>query len=436
MKLRGRLGALEEREFRLLWLSRVVSDFGDRFALIGLAFAVLDIKASAATLGYVFAARAASNLVFLQAAGVWADRVPRQLLMLASDVGRGSTQAVLAFLLLTGRADVWHLIVLAVVYGIAEAFFGPASQGLVPQTVKPEHLHQANAMMSLSRNVTGILGPAAAGVVIAISSTGAAIAVDAATFAVSAAFLAAMRLAFTKPVRQRFVTELKDGWTEFTRHAWIWVSVVFFGLFHLTALACFFVLAPVIAKRELGGASAYATIMVGAGAGAVVGSLVAMRYKPRRQLVVVFLSTALWSVVLVGYAVTNSVPAITAAAFLGAMSMNYGAAFWFTALQEHVPPHALSRVSSYDWLGSWLFLPLGYVLVGPVAETIGYTETLLLAVGWTIFSSAAMLLIPSVRNLRAGTAGRAEDAAARAIERTRGPAPDPAHMPGPGEPTG
>lgn len=400
MRLRGRLGALEEREFRLLWLSRVVSDFGDRFALIGLAFAVLDIKASAATLGYVFAARTVSNLVLLQTAGVWADRVPRQLLMLASDIGRGGAQAVLAFLLLTGRAEVWHLIVLAAIYGVAEAFFGPASQGLVPQTVRPERLHQANAMMSLSRNVTGIAGPAAAGVVIAISSTGWAIAVDAATFAVSAAFLGAMRVAFTKPVRQRFLTELKDGWSEFTRQTWIWVSVLHFGLFHMTALACFFVLTPVIAKKELGGSSAYATIMVGAGLGAVVGSLLAMRFKPQRQLVVAFLTVALWSIVLVGYALTSSVAIITASAFVGAMAMNYGAAFWFTALQEHVPAHARSRVSSYDWLGSWLFLPLGYVLVGPVAETIGYDTTLLLAVGWTVFSSLAILAIPSVRNLR------------------------------------
>ncbi len=191
-----------------------------------------------------------------------------------------------------------------------------------------------------------------------------------------------------------------EGWNEFTRQTWIWVSVVYFGLFHLTALACFFVLAPVIAKRELGGSSAYATIMVGAGLGAVVGSLVAMRYRPSRSLVIVFLSCAVWCVVLVGYALSDSVPLITACAFVGAMSMNYGAAFWFTAMQEHVPRHALSRVSSYDWLGSWLFLPLGYVLIGPVAETIGYDETLLIAVGWTLASSLAILMIPSVRNLR------------------------------------
>jgi predicted MFS family arabinose efflux permease len=255
-------------------------------------------------------------------------------------------------------------------------------------------------MMSLSRNVTGILGPAAAGVVIAISSTGWAIAVDAATFAVSAAFLAAMRLAFTKPERLRFITELVEGWNEFTRQAWIWLSVLYFGLFHLTALASFFVLTPVIAKRELGGSSAYATIMVGAGLGAVVGSLAAMRFRPRRSLVIVFSGTGLWTVVLIGYALSDSVPLITACAFLGAMAMNYAAAFWFTAMQEHVPRHALSRVSSYDWLGSWLFLPLGYVLIGPVAETIGYDETLLIAAGWTVFSSLAILLIPSVRNLR------------------------------------
>ena len=399
--LRGRLGALEEPEFRRLWLSRVVSDFGDRFALIALAFAVLDIRASAATLGYVFAARTISNIVFLQAAGVWADRLPRHLVMLASDVGRGGAQGVLAVLLLTGRAEVWHLIALAAIYGMAEAFFGPASQGLVPQTVRPERLHQANAMMSLSRNVTGIAGPAAAGVLIALSSTGWAIAVDAATFAVSAAFLSAMRPAFTKPARQRFMTELREGWSEFTRQTWIWVSVIHFALFHATALASFFVLGPVIAKEELGGASAYATIMSSAGVGSVVGSLLAMRFRLQRQLVVCFGTLLVWPVYLVALALTQALALISICAFVAAAAMNFGAAFWFTALQEHVPAHARSRVSSYDWLGSWLFLPLGYVLVGPTAEWIGYEATLLVAAGWTVASSLAILAIPSVRRLRA-----------------------------------
>jgi MFS family permease len=417
--LRGRLGALEEREFRLLWLSRVVSDFGDRFALIALAFAVLDIKASAATLGYVFAARIVSNVAFLQVAGVWADRLPRQKVMLASDLGRGAAQAVLAFLLLTGRAEVWHLLVLTAVYGSAEAFFAPASQGLVPQTVRADRLQQANAMMSLSRNATGIVGPAAAGVVIAVSSTGWAIAVDAATFAVSAAFLSVMRPAFSKPARQRFLTDLREGWSEFTRQTWIWVSVIHFALFQAIALSAFFVLGPVIAQDDLGGSSAYATIMVGAGFGSVVGSLLAMRFRLERQLVVCFLTLLVWPIVLVAYALTPPLAVITIFAFVAAMAMNFGAAFWFTALQEHVPPHARSRVSSYDWLGSWLFLPLGYLLIGPTAERIGYDVTLVVAAGWTVASSLAILLIPSVRNLR--STARVEGVDEAAFDDSSGP---------------
>jgi MFS family permease len=400
MRLIGRLGALQEREFRLLWLGRVVSDFGDRLGLIGLAFAVLDIKSSAATLGYVFAARTISNVALYLVSGVWADRMPRQLVMLASDVGRGVAHAVLAALILTGTAEVWHLIVLAAVYGSAEAFFDPAAQGLVPQTVSSDRLQQANALISLSRNVTGIAGPAAAGVIVAFSSPGWAIAADAATFGVSALFLAAMRPAFTRPARNRFLTDLREGWAEFTAQTWIWACVTHFALFQFAALAPFFVLAPVIAKEELGGASAYATIFSCAGIGSVTGSLLAMRIQPRRPLLVAFLLLIVWAPQLAALGLAAPVPVIAASAVVSAAAMNFSATLWFTALQQHVPAHARSRVSSYDFMGSLLFLPLGYVLVGPIADAIGTDTTLLASVAWTVLSSLAILAIPSVRGLR------------------------------------
>jgi MFS family permease len=405
VKLAGRLGALEEREFRLLWLSRVVSDFGDRFGTIGLAFAVLGIKASAAALAYVLAARTATNVALFLVAGVWADRLPRQRVMLVSDLGRGLATAGIAVLLLTGRAEIWHLVVLAGVYGAAEAFFGPASQGLVPQTVTPARLQQANALMSLSRNVTGIAGPAAAGVVIALSSPGWAIAVDAVTFAVSAAFLLRMRVPFTKPAKQTFLTDLREGWTEFTRRTWVWVCVTHFALFQFAALAPFFVLGPLIAKRDLGGASAYATITACGGIGSVIGSLAALRFHPDRQLVAAFLSLVIWTPVLVAYAVAAPVWVISVLALVAAAGMNFAGTLWFTTLQQHVPQHALSRVSSYDWAGSVMVLPLGYILVGPIADAIGAEATLLGAAAWTVFSSFAILIIPSVRNVRRSDSG-------------------------------
>jgi MFS family permease len=400
VKLRGRLGALEEREFRLLWLSRVVSDFGDRFGVIGLAFAVLAIERSAAALAYVLAARTIASIALFLVAGVWADRLPRQRVMLASDVGRGLATAIMAFLLLTDRAEIWHLVVLAGVYGAAEAFFGPASQGLVPQTVTPARLQQANGLMSLSRNVTGIAGPAAAGVVIALSSPGWAIAVDAATFAVSAAFLLRMRVAFTKPAKQTFLTDLREGWSEFTRRTWVWTCVCHFALFQFAALAPFFVLGPLIAEEELGGASAYATITAFSGIGSVIGSLAAMRFHPERQLVAAFLSLVIWTPVLIGFALAAPVWVISAIALVAAAGMNFAGTLWFTALQQHVPQHALSRVSSYDWAGSVLFLPLGYILVGPLAEQFGAADVLYAAAAWTVISSVGILAIPSVRNLR------------------------------------
>jgi MFS family permease len=401
VKLRGRLGPLEEREFRLLWFSRVVSDFGDRFGVIGLAFAVLAIERSAAALAYVLAARTVASIALFLVAGVWADRLPRQRVMLASDLGRGLAMAAMAVLLLTGRAEVWHLVALAAVYGAAEAFFGPSSQGLVPQTVSPARLQQANGLMSLSRNVTQIAGPAAAGVVIALSSPGWAIAVDAATFGVSAAFLLRMRLAFTKPAKQTFLTDLREGWSEFTRRTWVWICVCHFALFQAAALAPFFVLGALIAEEELGGASAYATITASSGIGSVIGSLTAIRFRPDRQLVAAFLSILIWTPVLIAFAVAAPVWVISAFALVAAAGMNFAGTLWFTALQQHVPQHALSRVSSYDWAGSALFLPLGYILVGPLADEFGAGEVLYAAATWTIFSSIVILAIPSVRNVRA-----------------------------------
>ena len=411
MKLRGRLGALEEREFRLLWLSRVVSDFGDRFGVIGLAFAVLAIEKSAAALAYVLAARTIASIALFLVAGVWADRLPRQQVMLASDVGRGVATAAMAVLLLTDRAEIWHLVVLAAVYGAAEAFFGPASQGLVPQTVSPLRLQQANGLMSLSRNVTAIAGPAAAGIVIALSSPGWAIAVDAATFAVSAAFLLQMRVAFTKPAKATFLTDLREGWSEFTRQTWVWTCVCHFALFQFAALAPFFVLGPLIAEEELGGASAYATITAFGGIGSVVGSLAAMRFHPDRQLVAAFLSLVIWTPVLIGFALAAPVWVISAFALVASAGMNFAGTLWFTALQQHVPQHALSRVSSYDWAGSVLFLPLGYILVGPAAEAFGAGDVLYAAAAWTVVSSLAILAIPSVRNLRSASASISADEA-------------------------
>src|SRR5438034_1566737 len=141
--MRGSLAPLAERQFRLLFLGRTVSIVGNAFATTAIAFAVLDVTGSKTDLGYVLAARAVPQVVFLLAGGVWADRPPRHHVMVGSNLVSGASQAILAGLLLTGSAHFGELIALAAVNGTSSAFFFPASLGIIPQTIPAPALQSA-----------------------------------------------------------------------------------------------------------------------------------------------------------------------------------------------------------------------------------------------------------------------------------------------------
>jgi MFS family permease len=395
------LAALGERRFRLLFAGRAVSDFGDKLVPVALAFAVLELDHSASALGLVFAARMIPLVVLVLVGGVWADRLPRNFVMLTADGVRACTQALAGVLLITGRAEVWHLMVLMAVYGAAQAFFDPASTGLVPQTVSRALLQRANGLLQLSRSTANVVGPAVAGVLVATVGPGWAFAADASTFVVSAAFLALLRIEReSRDARTRFVADLVEGWREFTSRTWVWVSVTHFAFFHLLVLAPFWVLAPVVAEEELGGASAYATILTTMGVGAILGGLVALRVEPRRPLATAFVLILFEIPVYLALAAAAPVAAIAALAFVSAAAFNFANTLWSTVLQANIPPHALSRVSSYDWLGSLVFLPAGYMLAGPAAETFGVGETLVFAAAWSLASTLVVLSLEPIRGVR------------------------------------
>src|SRR5439155_21914702 len=237
MRVRRPWGALSEREFRLLFVGQLTSAFGDRLVPIALAFAVLDLTGSAADLGYVRAGQTVPMLLLVALGGVWGDRLPRQLVMLGSDVLRCGSQGLVAALLLTGHAQIWELVALNAVYGAADAFFTPAMVGLIPATVRPDRLQQANALMRLSYSSVGIVGPAVGGALVSFGSPGTALAVDAATFAVSACSLAALRLPrkVRETARASTLSELREGWNEVRSRTWLWVMIVYFGVFNIAA---------------------------------------------------------------------------------------------------------------------------------------------------------------------------------------------------------
>ncbi len=246
---------------------------------------MLDISDSPAALGAVIAARQVAAAGITVLAGVWADRLPRHLVLVAAAVVQAITQATSGALVLTGEATVPALAALALVFGLADGFVIPASQGLIPTIVASARLQQANALLGLTRSVVGVAGPALGGVMVAVGSPGGALLADAGSFAAAALLLVRLRMpaAAAAAAARPFFHELREGWTEFRRHTWLWTTIVFFGIGNFAG-ASYFVLGPLIAKQSLGGVAAWATIVSAFGVGTIIGGLIALRIRPRRPL--------------------------------------------------------------------------------------------------------------------------------------------------------
>jgi predicted MFS family arabinose efflux permease len=391
---------LRERAFRLFFLGHAVSAVGDRIVAVALAFAVLDLTGSVSDLGIVLAAQTVPVVVLTLFGGVWADRLPRQRVMLASDLVRAAAQGASALLLLTDTAHVWHLVVLQAVYGAAEAFFVPATTGLVPQTVAPEHLQQANALVETTRTIAQVIGPAVAGAIVATIGPNWGLAIDAATFAASAAALAAVRVApAPQQVREGLWSELRAGWAAFRARTWLWASVVFFTVYIAFVFSPFLVLGPEIARLSLGGAAAWAAITTALGAGAVLGGTLALRWRPRYPLRVSF-----FSFLVAGPAMLALIAAHAPLLVILVFAVVDGSAgslfnvFWFTAIQQEVSPGELARVSSWDYLGSIGLQPVGLAVSGPIAIAIGLSTTLYLAAALSLVLVLAFLAMPAIHN--------------------------------------
>jgi hypothetical protein len=396
------VGVLAESDFRPLLLGTSISSLGDKLVPVALAFAVLRLDGSPGALGFVLASAIVPMVALLIVGGVWGDRLPRRRVMIVCDVVRAAAQGLSAIVLVAGVAQVWELAVLQAVYGGATAFFTPASQGLVQETVPEAFLQQANAFLGISRNVAGVAGPALAAAIVASVGAGWGLAADAVSFLASAAFLLQMRTAGrrSRSVTTPFLADLRIGWREFRTRTWVWGSVCHFGLFHLLVWAPLLVLGPVVAKTSLGGASAWAMILAAGSAGAIAGGVVAVRLRPGRPLMVVFGLMLLFAPQLVLLALAAPTLLIAGAALLGQAGMSALNITWFATLQARVPADALARVTSYDWFGSALLLPLGLLLVGPFAALFGTQEILVGASIWAVASSAFMLAIPSIHGFR------------------------------------
>lgn len=393
------LGALREREFRLLFIGQAVSLLGDGMVGVALAFAVLDLTGSVTDLGIVFAARLIPLVLFLLVGGVFADRFPRRAVMVSADLVRLASQGTIAALLISGHATIPALILTQAAYGTATAFFNPASTGLIPMVISPGRLQQANALRGLAMASGNVAGPALAGVIVAVSTPGWALAADSASFGVSAIFLSLLRL----PVRDKlpvkpFLFELREGWHEVASRTWVWSFLAYAGVANMAA-SVFLILGAYVAKQDLGGAGAWALIVAAFGAGSILGGVVALQIKPRRPMLAASLGSALFALPPALLALHVPAWGVAAGGLFSGMAGSISNPLWETTLQRHIPARALSRVSAYDWLASLALAPVGQVLVGPVSAAIGIDATLWGAAAILVVGAVGVISVHDIRTL-------------------------------------
>lgn len=397
----SRLGPLRERDFRLLFVARTTSRLGGSMAPVALAFGVLTtLHGSASDLGIVLAARLVPTVCFLLLGGVLGDRLPRHVVMVGSNAVSGASQGVAALLLLTGHASVTNLAALAAVNGLSSAFFMPASEGIVPQTVTPGLLQEANAILRLSLNATNILGAAIGGLLVAATSPGWAIACDGLSFLIAALATARMRLPRDLVVEQRsMLHDLREGWSDFWSRTWLWAIVIQFGIVNAAQTGAIDVLGPKIAKEHLGGPAAWGAFLTATSIGLVASGFVLMRWRPRRILLAATWAVFPFALPLAALAAHAPEAALVATGFVWGYSSEIFGVMWTVAMQQQIPPEKLSRVFSYDMLGSFALMPIGVAAAGPVAAIAGERPTLVGCAVLTIAATAPVLLSRDVRTL-------------------------------------
>jgi DHA3 family tetracycline resistance protein-like MFS transporter len=397
------LAPLRGRDFALLWTGMAISLVGDGIFFIAIAWQVYDLTDRPTALSLVSLAWSLGMVGCLLLGGVAADRFDRRRVMIAADAVRGVAIGAMGLLAVTGGVQVWHLAVLSLLYGGAEAFFTPAFNALIPQIVAGPELVQANSLQEVARPIAyRLAGPAVGGALVAAFGAGTAFLVDAATFAVGIACVAAIRARpfATPPAREPLRRQLAEGLAFVRTRAWLWATLLMAGVSVMAFSGPVEVLLPYVIRNDLGaGSAAFGLVLALAGAGSVAAGLVMGQLGvPRRATRLLYVAWGVGLLPVTGYALAGSVWQLGVLAFAYGVGMSTGMVVWATLMQTRVPERLLGRVTSLDWMVSFGLLPVSFAVTGPLASLVGADAVLagagLLGAGATLGTYA---LLPALR---------------------------------------
>lgn len=392
------------RDFALLFFGVAVSLLGDGVYLVTIAWQVYELSNAPTALSVVGLAMSIPIVVFVLIGGVASDRLDRRSVMVAADLARVLAIGGIAALSLSGALELWHLFGLVGIYGVGEAFFGPAFAAVVPDIVPTDRLVEANSLNQLARPLAQRLaGPALGGGVIAATGPGGAFALAAGLFLVSAAGLLVMtpRPAAAAPAGSRSVRrDVAEGYRFVRSQTWIWGTLVAACVTLLVFWGPYEVLIPYLVKNELGGGpEGLGLVFAAGGVGAIAASIaVAQRGFPRRHITFMYASWTLGSLTIALYGVASALWQAMVVSFVEGACFAGGMIVWATLLHRLVPSGLLGRVEGFDWLVSVALVPLSFALTGPVAELVGTKETLIAAGVVGAAGTFAFLFLPGMRD--------------------------------------
>lgn len=398
---------LANPRFRRLFFARTISNIGNGVAPIAIAFGVLSLPGATPTsLSIVLAAQAVPLVLVLPIGGVVADRLGRARVIAVTDIILSAFVMTTAVLFITGNATIALLAILGAISGCLNALWWPAMSALVPDVVEDEHLQPANAFVSVASNGGLIAGNAIGGLLVALVGSGWAIAVDSLSFLIAGALVFSMR-DVSKPHKsgESTLTDLAHGWHVFWSYRWVVVIVGSFSFIVMVWRGAEEVMGPVLAREIYGGAAGWAVIMAFQSIGLLVGAIVASKLRVRRPLVVGLLATLMLPLWLITMALELPLGWVAVGSFAFGVSLELFAVWWFTAMQTNIPREALSRVSSYDAMGSLMFGPIGLALAGPLIVGVGPRTAFLIAAAVSVAAVLGALLFRSVRQLSSEPAG-------------------------------
>jgi MFS family permease len=402
------LAPLRHRDFRLLWTGMTVSLVGDGIFLVAMVWQAYELWNAPAALSLLGIGMTIPTIVFLLPAGVLSDRLDRRSLMLCADIGRAVVIAALAVLSLAGLLTFWELMVLVALYGVGTAFFTPAFEAIVPDIVPAADLAAANSLDQFVRPIAlRLAGPALGGALVAGVGTGAAFALDAASFVASTVAVFLMR----PPAHPRSehvassASAVKEGLRFVRSRVWLWGTLLSAAIAYLAFMGPAEVLLPYLVKNELHASAGDLGLVFAAGGVGAIGAALFMgqRGHPNRDVTVMYATWTVATLAVAGYGLATASWQLMVACLAFNALETAGTIVWATIKQRHVPASMLGRVSSLDWLISIGLLPLSFALTAPIAGLIGVRATLVGAalIGGVITLGA--LFLPGMRDIE-GTA--------------------------------